>query len=418
MKIPFQRQLCGLMAALMLFLTAAPALVRAGEIEAQRAKLDALVEKVERKTAEKIFQGLDKVVRSTVEFANKSDRINLKTKMAFLDEGNRIFFDVQGLVRVKVPGERWLRKINEVMESHGTYLLASNGDVAVDMAATPLNIKDREVSFAVQLDLIIQLDDLARTLGESALGYLGALTAGKISHCFLEALDKWDHRIVGKAVGEGVAQLSKLLGDGDEEPFADQPEIASFGLQEVSGAGLLRHFAVAIAHAGVEAGSRLGARTLGAAVAAVLFPTGGAFIPIFLATSAAAWFGHWMVETLIVKLPVLHKFKKLEKLYQQRRMQELERYQEGVVQRLQEEMDRPRERWVFFELMKNFLAEKMTASKGNYDLTPYQPLIERVRDILQYRTINNKDYYAARMYYQFLHAIGQTPTGEKIQYSP
>jgi hypothetical protein len=212
----------------------------------------------------------------------------------------------------------------------------------------------------------------------------------------------------------GVAELSKLFGERGEEPFGERPEVSRFNIGGVSGMALLRHFALAVCYAGASAGSSLGMKTLGAFVAATLFPTGGAFIPIFLATAAAAWFGVWVVETVMVKLPVLWKFKKLEKLYKQRRTEELAQYQEGVVQRLQEEMDRPRSRWVFFELMKNFLSEKMDESKGEYDLTPYQPLIERAREILLYRTLNDKDWYATRMYYQLLKAIHRLPNGDKI----
>jgi hypothetical protein len=414
MKTPFLRRTASLMAAVMMFAVVAPPAIQAAEIQARHSQEEGRVQKIKRAAAQKIYKGVVKAVNSIVKAANKSDRVNLKTEMIFLDKENRIFFDIKGMTRVKVPGKKWLKKIQTLKDEQGTYTIASNGPVAVDVAATPVKIEGKEVSFAVQLDMAIQLGPLGRLLGENSIGFAGALGLGPLFDHMSEALDAFDGRIIGDAIGTGVAEMSKLLGEGKEEPFGDRASVSRHNGRGVTGMSLLRHFAVSIAYVGSIAGARLGGKSLGAMIAVAVFPAGVAFIPTMLGSAVGLWFGTWIVKTVLINIPIKWKFRKLEKLYKQNRLEKLAVYQSGVVERLQQEMDRPRDRWVFFELMKNHLKKKMDESDGNYDLTPFQPLIDRAKQVLQYRAVNDGDWYGARMYYQLLAAIRQLPAVQKV----
>lgn len=411
MKKPFLKRVSAWMAALMLFAVAAPPVVQAAELEARRSEQQSLVDKIQWATAQKIFKGVKKLVESTVARANRHERVSLQTKMLFLDKEHRIFFDIQGLVKVKVPSKKWLRKIQALKDQRGTYTMASNGPIAVDIAATPLDIKENEVQFAIQLDVALRLEALAWVIGENAVGYAGAYGLQGGIQSLADCIDRFDARIMGDAIGTGVAELTKLLGDRDDAPFGDQKKISIHNIGEVGGEALRRHFALAIAYTGAIAGTRLVTRNVTALALGALFPAASASLPILVAVGAAGFFGAWVVRKLMVDLPVKYKFKKLERLYRQQRKGELEQYQSHVVQRLQEEMGRSRDRWVFFELFKKFLEKKMDESDGQYDLTPYEPLLKRVKDILMYRAVNNEDWYAARMHYQMLKAVRRLPPG-------
>lgn len=57
--------------------------------------------------------------------------------------------------------------------------------------------------------------------------------------------------------------------------------------------------------------------------------------------------------------------------------------------------------------MVNWLGERV--GQEGFDLGPYRPLIDAARRVLQYRAVNDEDWYSARMYYQLRTALGELP---------
>jgi hypothetical protein len=108
--------------------------------------------------------------------------------------------------------------------------------------------------------------------------------------------------------------------------------------------------------------------------------------------------------------------RKIEKASGDRRirlMKKLEEYSQSVALRLEQEMTQRTRRWVFFEMMvkylKNHLEEAEEDEDENFDIEVFRPLIEKAKQILRYRTVQEYDWYSARMYYQLLGAIGELP---------
>lgn len=389
--------------------------VRAAAVPAAPAPAEAgLWERLGQGFAAKTFQATRALLGRILARANRSPRVDLKLEMALLDDQRRILLDVRGVVRVRVPGARWRERIREAQEAGRTWTMASNGPVSVDLAVTPMKLEGDEVTFTVQLDLILLMKDLVQELARAGAAVLGTVAAGALASKIAEGLAALDTEVAGKALGTAIEELSSVL-SGDAGAVAyGHLGTAGQGLGRfleagVSGASLRRHFLVAMLYAASAAGTKVLGGTLGAGLAAALFPAGGSLVAILMATSATYWFGTWVVHQVAVKLPILWKLKKIGRLAQGRDAR-LGAYTESVAARLEQEMNGKANRWVFFELMVDWLAAQRKA--GDFDLEPYRPLIDRARKLLQYRAVNDQDWYAARMVYQLLAAIGELPHGQ------
>lgn len=403
------RALVGLVALLQLApLLAGPAM--AADQETSR------MERLARGTSKKIFAGLRRVLEGITTRASRSDRVHARVEMAFLDEKGRMFFDIQGSARVAVPGEAWRKRIRAAHAAGQSYTMASNGPVGVDLAATPLEVKGKEVHFAFQLDLTIDMQEIWAGLRRGAIGALGAVAASTLAGRVIEALGNFRVDLAGDAIQIGVGELSGILG-GDVAAFAGyqgvSPTLRSLVPKGVTGPGLLRHFLVSILFAASSTGAQLVGVSLGSAVGAALLPGSAGLVAIVLTTAAAAWFGSWVVHTVAVRLPVLWKLKKLRRLHENARDQAgrdaAAAYAEKLAQRLVAETRRKSSRWTLFELYTQHL-DKLRQAEGAEALEAYRPVTGTLIQTLQIQVMDG-DWISARMYWQLKKALGELPEG-------
>lgn len=390
-------------------------------------------EEVSAKLAGKIYTVLRKVFLKVLDRANKSARIDLRLNFSFLDDHERMLFDVGGTVRVKVGADKARAEFQRMLEKEETKVVSTNGPISIDCAVTPLKIEGDEVLFGVQLDVAVLTHAIFQQLVRSAAQVGSFLAINVLAGKAIEALTTFSTDTAGQALEMGIENLPPVIG-----AEAGAITYAAFQDQEhstwkerlkatLTPGGLLKHFALAAIFAGVKGGAQAIGLSVGAAVGASLIPGGGTFLSTLLTTSALIWFGNHVVHTVGVKWPVLWKLAKIGRLYRkafdseggrrERLSNKYAEYHQNVLDKVLREMESGYKRWVFLELLIKYFRSRVRdrgALANNiegFDLVPYQPLVDGLAARLQFRMSQGKDWYAARMYYQLLDAVNQLPEG-------
>lgn len=375
------------------------------------------VERLARATSEKIYAAVRRILEGVVARASRSEHITAKLEIGFLDERGRMFFDIQGSARVRVPGEAWRRKLAEAQAQGQSYAMACNGPVSLDLAATPLKVAGAEATVGFQVDVSIDLPEIWAELKKGAIGALGAVAASTLAGRVLEALGSFRVDIAGDAVRIGVGELSGMLG-GETAAFAGyqgvSPALRKLIPTTVTGGSLLRHFVLSVLFAAASTGAQLAGSSLGAALGTTLLPAGAGLVAALATTAAALWFGTWVVHQVAVRLPILWKLKKLRRLHEQATdaagVARAEEYADQLARRVLAETQRPTGRWTLFELLAEHL-EQLRTQEGPAALAAFRPVTDVLKRGLQMQVMEG-DWYAARMYWQLRKALDELPAGE------
>jgi hypothetical protein len=381
------------------------------------------VERLGRATAQKIYAAVRRILEGVVARASRSDRVTAKLEIGFLDERGRMFFDIQGSARVRVPGTSWRERLSAARAEGRSYAMASNGPVSLDLAATPLKVAGEEVTFAFQVDVSIDLPEIWAELKKGAIGALGAMAASALAGRVLEALGSFRVDVAGDAVRIGVGELSGMLG-GETVAFAGyhgvSPAMRRLVPRTFSGGALLRHFVLSVLFAAASTGAQLAGSSLGAALGTTLLPAGASLVAVIATTAATLWFGTWVVHQVAVKLPILWKFKKLRRLHARAKdaagLAVAEDYADQLARRILTETQRPTGRWILFELLTQHL-EKLRTQEGPAALAAFRPVTDTLKKGLQVQVLEG-DWYAARMYWQLRKALDELPEGEPAPRKP
>lgn len=407
---------------------AAPTLTLAAAPAPAKQRLD-----ITGKITGQVHKAVDKVIAATLKRANKSPRIQLKKNFSYRDGGNRLLFDISGVVKVRIKNAERRARFAEEGESNKTKVLSTNGPIAVDLAISPVAIEGEDVVFAIHADLTIKVAAILQELVRTSAQVVGVVAINAAAAKLLDALANFSSETAGKALELGVENLPAVLG-GEAGAIA----YASFQTKghkswkdklkaTATPAGILKHFALAAIFSGVTSGMKAVGATVGAAVGTALLPGAGSFVATLAATSALVWFGNYVVRTVGVKLPVLWRLAKIGRLYRKAveaegaRREKLSakfgEYTDKILKKVQAEIQGGYKRWVFLELMIRYFRKRVydAGTLGNnladFDVVPYQPLIDGVSKTLLYEMTADKDWYAGRMYYQFLASVRQLPEG-------
>lgn len=374
-------------------------------------------QRMARATAQKIYAAVRRILEGVAARASRSERVTAKLAIGFLDDRNRLFFDLQGSARVRVPGKGWREKLGAARAEGRSYAMACNGPVSLDLTATPLKLAGDEVTFGFQVDVSIDLPEIWAEVKKGAIGALGAMAASAFAGRVLEALGSFRIDLAGDAVKIGVGELSGMLG-GETVAFAGyqgvSPSLRKLVPRTMTGGSLLRHFLLSVLFAAASTGAQLAGSSLGAALGTTLLPAGASLVAVIATTAAAFWFGSWVVHQVAVRLPILWKFKKLRRLHARgtdaASMARAEEYATQLAQRILVETQRPTGRWVLFELLTEYLT-KLREAEGPEVLAAFRPVTDTLKKGLQLQVMDG-DWYAARMYWQLRKALDELAKGE------
>ena len=409
-------------------------------LAAAEAAPNHVAEGVSDKLAAKLYKGLRRVLEKTIARANKSSRIQLKLNFSFMDDRERMLFDVSGLVRVRIKNDDRREYFAKMAEKEETKVLSTNGPFSIDAAVSPVSVEGDEVVFGVHLDLTILTKRLFQELVRSGAQVIGVVSLNLLAGKLVEALAGFSTETAGKAIEMGVENLSALVGG-----EAGAITYATFQDEEHKGwrqklkatltpGGLVKHFAMAVIFAAVTGGMRFVGMSVGAAVGTALLPTGGSVIGVIAATSALVWFGNFVVQTVGVKWPVLWRLAKIGRLYrkavdstgdrQDRLVRKYKEYTKKVLRKVTEEIEGGYKRWSFLELTIRYFRRRVR-SEGplannleGFDVVPYQPLLDGISQRLQFLLKGEEDWYAGRMYFQLMDAVNQLPEGHDHRPTP
>lgn len=366
--------------------------------------------------AVRLHRTLHGLAERAVARAGRSDRLTLKIGASFLDARGRMLLDLQGTVRTRVPLAGLRRTVAAKAAARESWILTSNGPVAIDFVLTPMKLEGEEATFTFQLDLTILFRPLLAELARNGAYLAGSVALGTVAKQAIEALQGLDADALGDGLALGVGELSGMLsGEAAAKTFQTVTDSARRGwiarLRAPLGVvGLLRHFLTAVLLSGSNAGAATLGTSLGAALGATLLPAGGSFVVAVVSTAAVAWFGTWAVTTLTVNLPVAWKFGKLEKLHAAGDAAGWKAHADRLAGTLEAEIDGSEQRWPVLELLIARVA-KVRAGPGAAGLEAYRPVVDMAKKRLQFQAVAEGNFYAARIYYQLLGALGENPHG-------
>ncbi len=389
------------------------------------------------KLAEKLYNGLGKVFQAIVTRASRSERIDLRMTFSMLDAQERMLFDFSGTVKVKVPTAGMRERLDRQLEDGESVVASSNGSISTDFVMAPIAKDGDEYTLAIQLDLTILTHELFGEIVRNAAQTAGVIALSSLAVQALEALAGFNTEVAGHALELGVKELPNFLsGEAGAITYAAFQDEAHKSFKDklketVTPRGLVKHFTLAIIFAGVTGGMKALGATVGGAVAAALIPGGGTFLGTIAATGALVWFGNWTVNWIAVKLPVLWKLAKIGRLYrkaneatgsdQEKRARRFVEYRQDVIERALTELDRGYKQWTFLNMVIRYFTtrvKKKDPSKSDLeglDIVPYQPMVDSICKKLAMMATRDRNWYAARMYYQLRDSVNQLdrlPPGE------
>lgn len=368
--------------------------------------------------ARELHRVLHGLLERAVTRANRSERLKLRIGASLVDDQGRMLLDLQGTARVRVPLAALRESLAARAAARESWVVTTNGAIALDLALTPMKVEGEEATFAFQADLTLLMRPVLEELVRTGACIAGSVAMAGVAAKAIEVLRGLDADVLGKGLALGVQELSALMGgEGAARAFAGVTDSVRRGwIERFRGSlgfvGILRHLLVGILVSGTSAASTLVGTSLGSALGATLLPSGGAFVVGLAATTAAFWFGSWAIHAVTVKLPVAWKFSKLEKLHARS-----DSGSEGsawqihgarLAATLAAEIDGSGHRWPVLEL----LIERVRAVRqagGKQALAAYRPVTDEARKRLAHQAAGGGNFYAARIYYQLLGALDDLP---------
>lgn len=350
------------------------------------------------KLAQKLFAGFEKVVRETVERANRAKDLSLEIESLFSDGADRVFLDVVGKARLsfkKAPS--WLHK--KMVDGKG-YHLATNGSIAVDFMVRDVRaVEERVYEVDFELDVVLLLHPFLGEMARIGASTLGLLTLDLIAGRMIEFLENADTAHLGEALASGIHEAAGLVAkDTGEEVY----EIAKGfdGVQEVlkkgiSPMGVLYSIGIAIVKGVAGAGVKLAGLTLGGAVGATLFPAGGAAIGTIVATAAVVLVGRVVVKKITSSVPAKWRLWRIKRAYQTGNLQNKTHHEQKVLARIEMEAEREH-----YETLDLFVAALEVEKAREDGLDPFRDLIHGILQKLQFYVLQEGDWNASRKYYQ------------------
>ena len=385
------------------FNLAAPAILFAQEQERWDEKLlQSLADKVENLLSRVCTQ------------LSKDEGNDVRLKTFFVDDSERIFAQIDGSITLSFPiqNEKWQEKLKEAAGSW----LSTNGPVATDISIKETeNKKDSSLLVHFSADLVIQSKRVVRKLICSCTSILGSASVGVVLSKLVAYLGSIDASLLGKAISTGFKKLWALgSGKTAAKVYQNIDESGYRGLKallfrEISLKSIVYHFGVFILRAFTKIGATITKASFGTAIATALGSQFAVVVGSALAMVATILIGKVIVKKLTKNLPLWWRMRRLEKLHVKAlsgdkaaatRIYETE---EAVLAVIDDELQ------VGSFKVLDMLTSKLAEAYERSALGPYEDLIKKVKQKLQFETVQNDDWVIARKYYQLLHAIARAP---------
>ena len=385
------------------FNLAAPAILFAQEQERWDEKLlQSLADKVENLLSRVCTQ------------LSKDEGNDVRLKTFFVDDSERIFAQIDGSITLSFPiqNEKWQEKLKEAAGSW----LSTNGPVATDISIKETeNKKDSSLLVHFSADLVIQSKRVVRKLICSCTSILGSASVGVVLSKLVAYLGSIDASLLGKAISTGFKKLWALgSGKTAAKVYQNIDESGYRGLKallfrEISLKSIVYHFGVFILRAFTKIGATITKASFGTAIATALGSQFAVVVGSALAMVATILIGKVIVKKLTKNLPLWWRMRRLEKLHVKAlsgdkaaatRIYETE---EAVLAVIDDELQ------VGSFKVLDMLTSKLAEAYERSALGPYEDLIKKVKQKLQFETVQNDDWVIARKYYQLLQAIARAP---------
>lgn len=332
-------------------------------------------------------------------FARHLDRqgmVRLQIRNQFYDPAyRRVFIEFAGTVRFT---GKWPGKIRRE-----ELFLTSDGDIAVDLFVEKVTPAGQGVDFAFRGDLVIFFDkilyDLAKTIPH-LVGAFAFSAAGDLLVTFLQGLNL---EILGRAISDTCAKFSlDYLSVMGAEMLTTIGGRGSPGLREhlkrsIKNGGVLDFFVMTLLKSLAKGAATFTGATLGATLGNLLVPGPGGVVGAYLGSKATSMVAKTAIYYVAVDLPITVFLKKMVK-FQDRltrdpgdptAAQKLAGYGATIFRKVKREVDQGTYQ-TFDELLEKIdgfpAAERPT----------FLGLLKDVRELLRFRVIDLKDWYAAK----------------------
>ena len=339
---------------------------------------------------------------------------DVKLKTFFVDESERIFAQIDGSITLSFPvqNEKWQKKLKEATGSW----LSTNGPVATDISIKKTTRKkDSSVLLHFSADVVIQSKLVVRKLIGSCTSILGSVSLGVVLSKLVAYLGSIDASLLGKAISTGFKKLWALgSGKTAAKVYQNIDESGHRGLRallfkEISLKSIVYHFGVFILKAFTKVGATITKASFGTAIATALGSQFAVVVGSALAMAATILIGKVIVKKLTKNLPLWWRVRRLENLHvkalsgDEATREKIAKTEEAILSVIDDELQAGS-----FKVL-DMLTEKLAEAYERSALGPYEELIKKVKQKLQFETVQNEDWVVARKYYQLLHAIARTP---------
>ena len=292
-------------------------------------------------------------------------------------------------------------------------------------------VGDKAFKISFQADIVLTLKEIVRETLMQAASVVGTVTIGTMLSKFVSFCDNVDADALGQAIKDATLTLWALgAGKMGIEAYemldrTGKVDIKEMLLKTFTLRTIIYHFGVFMLRSAVAAGATFAKLGLGAAIGSSLAGGVGVFIGAALTVAAVTILGNIVVTKLMVDMPMWWRFRKLRKLYEQRKtveqgseadnaiLDEMDKIEEYCVEHLDDEIKLDR-----FEILDKLVAKLGKIQKDGEDLTPYEGVIEKIIAKLQITAVHDNNWNAARKYYQLLKAIQRLPNYQTEEDGP
>jgi len=398
-----------LLIATLFFQLCAPAVLFAQEKERfDRRLLTSLANRIE-VIAGKMCERVSAAEENTVELTN-----------FHYDHQQRIFANFKGSIVLRLEeGSRWREKVETAAGTH----MATNGSLAFDFCIKKVEkMEENRYRIDFQADFILVLSQIVRQVFYKAASIIGAVTIGAALSKMVTFFENLDAAAFGEAIHKATMKLWMLSSaEAASRGYEILNKTGHLSVKQILTEGftsrsIVYHFGVFVLQAGVAAGATVAKMSFGAAIGCSLATQVGVFVGAALAMTAVTILGNIVVTKLTKDLPLWLSFRKLRSL-QNSLLKVNPRGTEATAIRneMVDEEDKLAE-WIDdeitlddFTFLDKIVGRLRVVKEKEGNFAPYEGLIGKLKAKLAIPMVHDKNWNAARKYYQLLEVLGRLP---------
>ncbi len=323
--------------------------------------------------------------------------LSLETGAMFYDRNlKRVFIEFRG--NLKFSG-----KLPSKLTSEDRYL-TSDGNLAWDLTLENFKTDGGGISFSFRGDLVISLDKILYDLSKTVVEVGGGIAFKTAAESFLKFVTTTDLGVVAKAVVKtltGFSKESMAVASAeiiDNARRADKMKVVEVVKGALQSGGMASFLGLTILKCMTGSLAALGGASLGAIVGEVVCPGPvGAFVGAFLGSKITGAIAKTVVYKLAVQFPIdiiLSKIAKFQALLDADPKNETARekvvsYVRFIMKKLKREIDNEDYKTLdhVFDKIGKF---------GAIDRKYLVPLLKDIQELLRFKLMEEKDWYAAK----------------------